>query len=231
MKKFFKYSHAIFLALIILYGCNKSGSLTQTDETDVIDKLIKVKIMEFQTNQPLYAAKLEYKYCKEDPYGTHCETERIVKQLFSDSNGLITYQSSILHGGVNRTSISKDNYWLKLNFDSYNSSVTEDSLTVRLYPISWLKIHLKNEKNYDTPINIVVHTYVIHDSISPAYSPEQNLYMRANKADTTIICKTYGNIKNAIDAGLDSFTIMREVYSNVQFLNKNDTLEAEIIFK
>ena len=125
---------------------------------------------------------------------------------------------------------SKDHYWSKNHADTAITTETLDSSVIRLFPYSWLKIHLKNEALHDS-VKILLHFEVVFDSIPSDYRPSESFERSANGLDTTVTYATFGNIKNKVEASIDSSGIIEQVYSNTQFVNNNDTLEMEILLK
>ncbi len=227
MKTKLFYVSLTFIFEIFLIGCSKSNS---TPEPESPGKNFKFKVMEYHTNDPIYNAKLEWSYCAPPlDFGYGCSSIRTVGTWYSDVEGEIFIRHSETRGSVNRNKFSKENYWSKNSIDSFVSTPTQDSGIVRLFPYSWLKIHIKNEITHAAAVNINMGFAVVFDSIP--ISPTQSFVHAVNNLDTTIIYKTYGNIKNIVEASLDSAGIKQQVYSKIQFVNKNDTLHFEIILR
>lgn len=211
-----------------LISCSKSKNI---QEPEPPGKNFKYKVIEYQTNVPISSAKLEFSYCTPLEFGGGCSSIRTVGTWYSDTNGEIFIKAGSIQGSVNMNNFSKDNYWSKGHVDTAISTQTQDSAVVRLFPYSWLKIHMKNEVSHDSAVNINMYFDVVFDSIRNDYSPAEYFFHSVNNLDTTVIYKTFGNIKNIVVASLDSSGIIQQVYSKTQFVNKNDTLNWEILLK
>ncbi|MES2648103.1 MAG: hypothetical protein V4717_14595 [Bacteroidota bacterium] len=222
------YFALLLVVETLLIGCSKSNS---TPEPEPPGKNFKYKVVEYKTNDPIYNAMLEFSYCTPSTFNIGCSSIRTVGTWHSDINGEIFIKATEIKGSVNMNSFSKENYWSKGHIDSYISTPTQDSGVVRLFPYSWLKIHIKNEVFHNAVVNINMHFDAIIDSFPTDYSPGQSFVHTANNLDTTIIYTTYGNIKNIVDASLDSSGSLNQVYSKTQFVSKNDTVYFEILLK
>ena len=131
--------------------------------------------------------------------------------------------------------------------DTVKEEETMHTVVASLIPDAWIKIHIKNKNEY--PITAKASAYLI-----PMISPKEDLLPNtvfpigkgstgnlitgpyvggfpANRMDTTMLIRTYGNMNNRIKVLLPIYGVgTQSLYDDTRFVNKGDTLKWDVLY-
>jgi len=116
--------------------------------------------------------------------------------------------------------------------DSVISTVNKDSLVVSLFPISWLKIHLKAVNTYDTSVSLVLYDHILKypGYVGKYYNNIENglILPHAGQIDTTFTIMTKGNVNNELMIAL--YGANGVPITETRYVAKGETVNWELQF-
>jgi hypothetical protein len=206
-----------------------------------------IQVLEYYTNIPVAFANYSRNFCTE-LNDTGCVSPRYGNIWETNSDGIIYIQApdslEAPNSGERVTDLfSKQNYWDRNGFDSLYTQDSIKKAVTRIFPVAWLKIHLKSAFYRTNTVNTVMHfdvssgdTYIPGPVPSKPFIQYHSLSLPTNNLDTTIIIKTFAYATNeleidhdTVDAQLNHFYY--SVYHEKQTISRFDTLHWEVIVK
>jgi hypothetical protein len=217
---------SLFLAgyfLVFIPACSKKSKEEPASPT----RVLKYKILEYKTNTPLAIASANFMNCEATMFG--CNPLTTLYTAYSNENGDITLNYDDLHFSANMQQFRKENYFTNTGPDTCFMTAKQDSCVIWLFPNSWLKIHLKNNKVFNPGVNLVVYTDVVVENRTD--SELGNLIIRRNTIlDTTLIVPTYGFATGRVESYIDSAYQKKPVFLQSKYVDKGDTASFEIVY-
>jgi len=251
----------LLIAGMVFVGCTKTDKPKPgpgSDTTVVVNNpplVIKpqpgdllITVLEYQTDLPISSALYTRSSCTQFN-DTGCTMPSSAGSWYSDSAGNILVRAKDSTGNVKPgetkvEEISKENkYWRHYGLDSISVRDSIQYATVRLRPVGWLKIHLKNAFYRNNTVRTLMYLnddlgdiWVFSPVPSHPFIRYHNLDLPTNNLDTIILVKTFAYIVNELDIQHDTTDIELNyyhysVYRESRTVNKFDTLVWEVLVK
>jgi hypothetical protein len=209
------------------------------------NKNLSVRVVEFGSGEEITNARLNF---IQPSYITGLNGS-VMNSWYTDSFGevrLMPGQFPALDGYIHYYyEVDKDGYWQNggiamdngnpadlFEADTVISTVNADSIVVSLFPLSWLRIHLRTVNKYDSSVGLVLYDHILKYTgyIGKYYNNIENglILPHAGQIDTTFTIMTKGNVKNELMIALSGTN--GAPITETRYVAKGDTVNWELQF-